>query len=844
MRSLASRPPIIRIANGTFYRHHPNTTSPSRPNPPLFSDLSFELASTSNSPRNWCIVGPSLSGKTTFLQALKGRFLCEPPVARSYPYLSSESVPKRLRTPQKAIQYVGFDAEQTGGGLGGDVATSAYLSARYESRREITDFSLRDFLLGNMELNPMKTEQGDDDATISPTLLSRIVKDLKLDNLLDLPVSFLSNGQGRRARIARALLTRPEVLLLDEPFMGLDPPTVSGLSPLLHSLVEKASPRLVLSARPQDPLPDWITHLVYLRTDCQVGSMGPKEEVLEGLKKYVQGVRKGGLVEDEKLPLHSLIDIGRVLPSAASTDGHVHAEQSSFKELEPKNPNAEPLVEMDGCKVQYRGKVALGNWTQQTADGSKDGLIWTVRRGERWGVFGPNGSGKTTIVSLLCSDHPQSYSLPIKIFGRSRLPEPGSGQRPLTFWDVQSRIGHSSPEVHQHMPRNLTIRQTIENAWSDTFRAKPKLDDAAKEKVEAALRWFAPELHPSYSSASHENLSWTDDYMFGGLSFSAQRIALFIRSMIKGPDVVVLDEAFSGMDDAVRDKCTLFLEQGETKTYRGEEIVESEVSKSGQVKIPGLSDQQALICIAHVKEEVPDCVREWLCLPEANTGNSARFGRLDGPLRIDEKRWNEPLTSCNMTSPDMNMDDEDLTVHACCAPIQNLARPIDLSELEYVTPRHLYYAVQTISYDNSSDDERPFFHWPIFGPLVVENESSDARDHCANERTFLSYLRLSVYMAIVSVAITLSFHLKSEASPLELRMAKPLGTIFWALSVMTLIAGMANYIRTVNKYSKRAAIVQIGWKTHTVFSLTAVSIIGTCVILLVIAKVRDTSSNS
>ncbi|KAL4729495.1 hypothetical protein ACLX1H_003915 [Fusarium chlamydosporum] len=639
MRPITSRPPIIRIANGTFYRHHPNTSS-SRPNPPLFSDLSFELASTSNSPRNWCIVGPSLSGKTTFLQALKGRFLCEPPVARSYPYLSTEDVPKRLRTPQKAIQYVGFDGEQ-GGGLGGGVATSAYLSARYESRREITDFSLRDFLLGNTELNPMKAEQADDDATISPDLLSRIVRDLKLENLLDLPVSFLSNGQGRRARIARALLTKPEVLLLDEPFMGLDPPTVSGLSPLLHSLAEKASPRLVLSARPQDPVPDWITHLVYLRTDCQVGSMGPKEEVLEGLKKYVRGVRKGGLVEDEKLPLHSLVDIGRVLPSAASTEGSGHTEQSSFKELEPRNPNADPLVEMDGCKVQYRGKVALGNWTQQTADGFKDGLIWTVRRGERWGVFGPNGSGKTTIVSLLCSDHPQSYSLPIKLFGRSRLPEPGSGKRPLTFWDIQSQIGHSSPEVHQHMPRNLTIRQVIENAWSDTFRAKPKLDDAAKEKVEAALRWFAPELHPNYSLASHENLSWADDYMFGGLSFSAQRIALFIRSMIKSPDVVVLDEAFSGMDDAVRDKCTLFLEQGEAKTYKGEEIVDSDVSNSDEVKIPGLSDQQALICIAHVKEEVPDCVREWVCLPEANTGRAARFGRLDGPLRTDEKRWHE-----------------------------------------------------------------------------------------------------------------------------------------------------------------------------------------------------------
>ncbi|KAI8686932.1 hypothetical protein LRP88_13705 [Fusarium phalaenopsidis] len=169
------------------------------------------------------------------------------------------------------------------------------------------------------------------------------------------------------------------------------------------------------------------------------------------------------------------------------------------------------------------------------------------------------------------------------------------------------------------------------------------------------------------------------------------------------------------------------------------------------------------------------------------------------------------------------IDDEDLTVHACCAPLESFTRPVNVSEI-------------------SEDERRPFFHWPYFGPLLVENESSDARDHCANERTFLSYLRLSIYMAIVSVAITLSFHLKTEATPLELRMAKPLGTIFWALSVMTLFAGMGNYITTVNKYSRRAAIVQIGWKTHAIFSITAVAIIGTCLILLVIAKIRNSSS--
>jgi len=73
-------------------------------------------------------------------------------------------------------------------------------------------------------------------------------------------------------------------------------------------------------------------------------------------------------------------------------------------------------------------------------------------------------------------------------------------------------------------------------------------------------------------------------------------------------------------------------------------------------------------------------------------------------------------------------------------------------------------------------------------------------------------------MAIVSIAIVVSFHLKSQPSRLELRMAKPLGIIFWLLSLSCLALGFGNYIKTVNKYSRRAAIVQTGWKTQSVSS--------------------------
>lgn len=121
---------------------------------------------------------------------------------------------------------------------------------------------------------------------------------------------------------------------------------------------------------------------------------------------------------------------------------------------------------------------------------------------------------------------------------------------------------------------------------------------------------------------------------------------------------------------------------------------------------------------------------------------------------------------------------------------------------------------------------------PLTAPLLFPNVSSDARDHCANERTFLSWLRLSVYLAVVSIAILINFHLKSQPSDLEIRLSHPLGIVFWCLALACLATGCGIYMQTVAKYAHRRALVQSGVKTQFVFGVTATAIIAACAIFL------------
>ncbi|CAD0098774.1 unnamed protein product [Aureobasidium mustum] len=647
--ALGSDTPLIRLQNATIYKDSIDRNNAS----PLFSDLNFSLPPAGE---HWAILSATSSTRTDLLKVLSGRYLCTPPQARSYPHLLRNNTPHH-----RAIGYIGFDAERSG--LGGTAVKGEYLSQRYEAHREVTDWSLLDYLEGNTELNALEKPAD----YLDTHLLTNVIANLNLDPLLHLPVSNLSNGQTRRARIAKALLAKPELLLLDGPFMGLDPMTTLHISSFLQQMAEQSNPNIVLSLRVGDDVPAWITHLLVIDpdTNTKIRYQGTKGSVWEGL----HNVRGGD--EGFNPSLRKSITGISARPSRAKTGRHLSRDGLPHDHL--PIPLGEPLVEMQGVKVSYgvdnqsSKRTVLGNWSESVDGTEKEGLWWNVRRGERWGVFGPNGSGKTTLLSLITSDHPQTYGLPIKLFGRSRIPS--SGQLGISIFELQSRIGHSSPEVHTYFPKHLSVRRVLESAWADTPLSKPQLTRQKDIRVDTFLRWFAPELSPTKTSelqiiasklrrtgpvhpdikrrlerlrTANDDLDWADTITFRDVPFSSQRLLLFLRALISEPDLIILDEALSGMDKAVREKCLLFLAHGEKLEYKhNQKIVNSVPMTNNMVNFGGIQDTQALLTISHSTEDIPGCIRQWICLPEPSEAKPARVGELPGPLELHRDGWEE-----------------------------------------------------------------------------------------------------------------------------------------------------------------------------------------------------------
>lgn len=336
------------------------------------------------------LIGPNGGGKSLLVDILIGRW---PLLMNEVKY---DFTPSASSLVCDNIKYITFRDSY------GDADGTFYYQQRWNSQ--------------DMEVTPLVHELLPEitDASLKENLFALF----GLQEMLDKHIVLLSSGELRKFQLVKALLTRPKVLILDNPFIGLDASTRDLLRGLLEKMIRMMSLQVILVLSREDEIPSFITHVV------------PVE----------------GLVCGEKREYAKEHDV-----------------QNEMKELQtPQWVHTDSLDEVVGLNkvtIRYGERTIL-----------KD-LDWTVHRGEKWALTGDNGSGKSTLLSLICADNPQSYACDISMFGRKR----GTGE---SIWEIKKRIGYVSPEIHRAYLKNMPAIDIVASGLHDSVglyvRPKPE----------------------------------------------------------------------------------------------------------------------------------------------------------------------------------------------------------------------------------------------------------------------------------------------------------------------------------------------------------------------------------
>lgn len=434
---------------------------------------------------NWAVVGDS---KLDFMQVLAGKYMASPAGSRTYPALLKESWPTSVI---ELLQFTNNSYGKAADGVGNGGFT--HLGARYETFKDLEiDINTRDFIC-DLSYNSSHA--------VDKERFEKLLDLLLLRGLDDKFINGLSNGQFRRARIAKALYKQTKLLLFDDPFLGLDPTLTLTVSQVLKDYSHERS--IVLGLRVQDPIPDWVDHVAIVDSEGLV-SKGTRAEVQLKLDEllaehHAEQKRKKLVLEQRQL---QALD--------------------KFEQRQKSNKSRhEIMIEFDHVNVQYNEKAII-----------KD-LNWKVYHGEKWHIRGNNGTGKTTILALIMMDHPQSWNSNISLFNVRRK----AGK--TNYFDNNADIGFTSPELHALFPRNRTVFETIGNGFDVGNYLPPT--NLSSEQNSAIMRLI-------------KGANLDKDTKFKDLSISDQKVVLFLRAIVKTPKILILDEAFSAMtDDAIED---------------------------------------------------------------------------------------------------------------------------------------------------------------------------------------------------------------------------------------------------------------------------------------------------
>jgi molybdate transport system ATP-binding protein len=266
-----------------------------------------------------------------------------------------------------------------------------------------------------------------------------------LEPLWERGYRLLSTGEARKVLLLAAVLREPSLLVLDDPFEGLDAASHAELARAIVHVAEHAAVLVVGTFQP-DTLPFARDRL------CEV-------LVVEGRSLTFRGSPAAWATRARARALtHPAppVELGSFYPS-----------------LDP----AVPLVKLAQGHVAYGDQVVFSR------------LDLCVMPGQHTLIQGPNGSGKSTLLELITGDHPQAYSNDLTLFGRRR----GTGE---TVWDIKKNVGVVSARLHRDYRVGGSVEEVLLSGLFDSIGVYCAPEPSQRSRARTWLSWLELGIEP------------------------------------------------------------------------------------------------------------------------------------------------------------------------------------------------------------------------------------------------------------------------------------------------------------------------------------------------------------
>lgn len=349
----------------------------------------------------------------------------------------------------------------------------------------------RDRKLDDSEFRPTANDPG---TSVRALILRGAVSDNRLDawaerlrmtHFLDRGLRYISTGEMRKALLVSAILHDPALLVLDSPLDGLDRTSQAEMRLVMDELLHSSMHLLVLCRQLED-IPEGASHVLVL-DHGKVFAQGSREEVVES----------SPVIALMSPPARSFADLPSPAPRAYSIADNA------------------PLLELRDVTVRYGNLTVL------------DRINWTMARDNHCCIAGPNGCGKTTLLSLITGANHKAYGQDITLFGRRR----GSGE---SVWEIKQKFGQIDTQLQLNFARTMRVVEVVVSGFFDTVGL---YDEWGDKQRRLAIEWLRA-----------LGLGHLSGQSFDTLSFGLQRMVLLARAMVKSPLILLLDEPTLGLD--------------------------------------------------------------------------------------------------------------------------------------------------------------------------------------------------------------------------------------------------------------------------------------------------------